>query len=131
MPSDGYLYDSLGRRSPVFQSRTSLVLDPSSSLRMPVKPPWVSLILALSFALYGLAEYHRATGSDEAVDRAVRLFRSIEEHATDPVLVLQHLDQAGVQENVRGALAVTHLDRLFQIFDTPDEAIRHLRGETL
>ena len=40
---------------------------------------------ALAFALYALAEYHRATGSDEAVDRAVRLFRSIEEHARDPV----------------------------------------------
>jgi anti-anti-sigma factor len=43
----------------------------------------------------------------------------------------QRLVLAGVQENVRGALAVTHLDRLFQIFDTPEEAIRHLRGETL
>ncbi|MCG6925654.1 MAG: AGE family epimerase/isomerase [Acidobacteria bacterium] len=39
---------------------------------------------AIAFALYALAEYHRATGSDEALDRAVRLFRSIEEHATDP-----------------------------------------------
>jgi mannobiose 2-epimerase len=40
---------------------------------------------ALAFALYGLAEYHRATGSDEARDRAVQLYRAIEEHATDPV----------------------------------------------
>lgn len=39
----------------------------------------------LAFALYGLAEYHRATGSGEALERAVRLFRTIEEHATDPV----------------------------------------------
>ncbi len=40
---------------------------------------------ALAFALYALAEYHRATGSDEALERAVRLYRAIEAHATDPV----------------------------------------------
>jgi mannobiose 2-epimerase len=39
----------------------------------------------LAFALYGLAEHHQATGSDEALDRAIRLFRSIEQHAADPV----------------------------------------------
>ena len=39
----------------------------------------------LAFALYGLAEHHQATGSTEALDRAIRLFRSIEEHAADPV----------------------------------------------
>ncbi len=43
----------------------------------------------------------------------------------------QRLVLAGVQQNVRGALAVTHLDRLFQIFDTPEDAISHLRGEPL
>jgi mannobiose 2-epimerase len=36
-----------------------------------------------AFALYGLAEHHRATGSPEALDRAVRLYRTIEEHAAD------------------------------------------------
>jgi mannobiose 2-epimerase len=40
---------------------------------------------AIAFALYALAEYHRATGGDEALERAVRLYRAIEEHATDPV----------------------------------------------
>jgi mannobiose 2-epimerase len=40
---------------------------------------------ALAFALYALAECHRATGSDEALDRAIGLFRSIEEHARDTV----------------------------------------------
>jgi mannobiose 2-epimerase len=40
---------------------------------------------AEAFAVYGLSEYHRATGSAEALDRAVELYRSIEEHATDPV----------------------------------------------
>jgi mannobiose 2-epimerase len=39
---------------------------------------------ALAFALYGLTEYHRATGSPEARDRATSLFRSLEEHSTDP-----------------------------------------------
>jgi anti-anti-sigma factor len=43
----------------------------------------------------------------------------------------QRLVLAGVQQNVRGALTVTHLDRLFQIFDTPEDAISHLRGESL
>jgi len=38
-----------------------------------------------AFALYGLAEHHRATGSAEALDRAVSLYRSIEEHAADRV----------------------------------------------
>jgi mannobiose 2-epimerase len=39
---------------------------------------------ALAFSLYGLAEYHRATGSAEALERAVSLFRTIEAHASDP-----------------------------------------------
>jgi cellobiose epimerase len=40
---------------------------------------------ALAFSLYGLAEYHRATGSAEALERAVGLYRSIEGRAADPV----------------------------------------------
>lgn len=40
-------------------------------------------IYALGFALYGLSEYHRATGDEEALDYAVRLFESIEKHSFD------------------------------------------------
>lgn len=39
---------------------------------------------AQAFALYGLAEYHRATGTPAALDRAVRLFECIEAHVHDP-----------------------------------------------
>lgn len=39
---------------------------------------------ALAFSLYGLAEYHRATGSPEALERAIALHRAIEAHASDP-----------------------------------------------
>jgi mannobiose 2-epimerase len=39
---------------------------------------------ALAFSLYGLAEYHRATGSGEALERAVSLYRAIEARASDP-----------------------------------------------
>lgn len=38
---------------------------------------------AIGFAIYGLAEYVRATGSEEALNHAVSLYRSIEEHAFD------------------------------------------------
>jgi mannobiose 2-epimerase len=37
----------------------------------------------LAFGLYGLAEYHRATGRPEALARAVRLYEAIERHAAD------------------------------------------------
>ena len=36
---------------------------------------------AISFAIYGLAEYHRATGDQEALDTAISLFHDIETHA--------------------------------------------------
>ncbi len=42
-------------------------------------------IYALGFAIYGLSEYHRATGDEEALDYAIRLFESIEEHSFDSV----------------------------------------------
>lgn len=42
-------------------------------------------IYALGFAIYGLSEYHRATGDAEALDYAIRLFESIEQHSFDPV----------------------------------------------
>lgn len=38
---------------------------------------------ALGFAIYGLSEYHRATGDKEALEYAIRLFHSIEEHCFD------------------------------------------------
>ena len=42
-------------------------------------------IYAIAFAIYGLAELHRAIGDSEALDYAVKLFHSIEEHSYDPV----------------------------------------------
>jgi mannobiose 2-epimerase len=38
---------------------------------------------AIGFAIYGLSEYARATGDHEALDYALALFDSIEEHAFD------------------------------------------------
>ena len=40
-------------------------------------------IYALGFAIYGLSEYARATADPEALDYAVRLFRTIEQHSFD------------------------------------------------
>lgn len=40
-------------------------------------------IYALGFAIYGLAEYSRATGDPEALEYAVRLFNDIESHSFD------------------------------------------------
>lgn len=40
-------------------------------------------IYALGFAIYGLSEYARATGDEEALSYAIRLFESIEEHSFD------------------------------------------------
>jgi cellobiose epimerase len=39
----------------------------------------------LAFSVYGLCEHHLATGSAEALARAIALYRSIEAHASDPV----------------------------------------------
>ncbi len=36
---------------------------------------------ALGFAIYALSEYNRATGDEESLRHAIRLFRSIEEHS--------------------------------------------------
>lgn len=36
---------------------------------------------AIAFAIYGLAEYHRAGGDRKALDLAVRLFRDVEAHS--------------------------------------------------
>ncbi len=38
---------------------------------------------ALAFTAYALAEYHLVTGKQEALEQALRLFRTIEEHAAD------------------------------------------------
>lgn len=40
-------------------------------------------IYALGFAIYGLSEYHRATGDAEALTYAVRLFHDIENYSFD------------------------------------------------
>ncbi len=40
-------------------------------------------IYAIGFAIYGLSEFHRATGDTEALEYAIRLFESIEEHSFD------------------------------------------------
>ncbi len=40
---------------------------------------------AQGFAIYGLSEYHRATGDAEALDYAVKLFKSIERNMYDSV----------------------------------------------
>lgn len=40
-------------------------------------------IYALGFAIYGLSEYARATGDDESLDYAVKLFETIEEYSLD------------------------------------------------
>ena len=42
-------------------------------------------IYALGFAIYGLSEYHRATGDEESLNYAIRLFRDIEAHSFDTV----------------------------------------------
>ena len=42
---------------------------------------------AIAFAIYGLAEYYRATQDQEAIDAAIRLFEDIEAHAFDAVNV--------------------------------------------
>lgn len=40
---------------------------------------------AIGFAIYGLSEYHRATGDEEALEVAIQLFRDIEKHSFDPL----------------------------------------------
>lgn len=42
-------------------------------------------IYAIGFAIYGLSEYHRATGDAEALEYAIHLFESIEAHSFDPI----------------------------------------------
>lgn len=39
---------------------------------------------AQAFAIYGLSEYYRATGEEEALARAMELFRRLESHGVDP-----------------------------------------------
>lgn len=54
-----------------------------SSIGMPLDTK--KQIYALGFAIYGLSEYVRATGDEEALEYAIRLFESIEEHSFDSV----------------------------------------------
>ena len=42
-------------------------------------------IYAIGFAIYGLSEYARATGSSEAKNLAIKLFHDIEQHSFDTV----------------------------------------------
>ncbi|AVM53379.1 mannobiose 2-epimerase [Bacteroides zoogleoformans] len=42
-------------------------------------------IYALGFAIYGLSEYARATGDEESLDYAIRLFETIEKYSFDPL----------------------------------------------
>lgn len=42
-------------------------------------------IYAQAFAIYALAEYYRATGNPDSLDRAKKLFQFIEQHSYDPV----------------------------------------------
>lgn len=39
---------------------------------------------AIAFAIYGLSEYFRATGDEEALELAKSFYHSIEEHSLDP-----------------------------------------------
>lgn len=41
-------------------------------------------IYAIAFAIYGLAEFYRATGDVQTLDYAIKLFLCIEEHSNDP-----------------------------------------------
>ncbi len=41
-------------------------------------------IYALAFTIYGLAEYHRASGDEKALEHAQELFRTIEAYSFDP-----------------------------------------------
>jgi mannobiose 2-epimerase len=43
------------------------------------------LVYNLSFGIYGFSEYYRATGEKEALDRAIRLYRLIEEYCHDNI----------------------------------------------
>lgn len=40
---------------------------------------------AIAFAVYGCSEYFRATGDEEALEMAIKLWRSIEDHSLDTV----------------------------------------------
>lgn len=41
---------------------------------------------ALGFTIYGLSEYFRATGNDEALKQAVSMFEAIDQHSRDSVM---------------------------------------------
>jgi len=42
-------------------------------------------IYVLAFACYALSEFHRATGDEESLEKAIQLFRLIEKYSFDPV----------------------------------------------
>lgn len=39
----------------------------------------------IAFAIYGLAEHHRATGNEESLNQAIALYRTLEKYAYDPM----------------------------------------------
>ena len=55
-------------------------LEPDGSVRSSRKQ-----IYAIAFTIYGLVEYHLASGDDQPLKYAVGLFRDIEAHALDPL----------------------------------------------
>ena len=42
-------------------------------------------IYVLAFAIYALSEFHRATGDEETLEKAIQLFRLIEKYSFDPI----------------------------------------------
>ena len=55
-------------------------LEPDGSVRSSRKQ-----IYAIAFTIYGMVEYHLATGEDQPLKYALGLFRDIEAHALDPL----------------------------------------------
>ena len=55
-------------------------LEPDGSVRSSRKQ-----IYAIAFTIYGLVEYHMASGEEQPLKYAIGLFRDIEAHALDPM----------------------------------------------
>lgn len=77
--ADWALADLLSRFWDKEQGGIYWMLDAKGAALSPRKQTY-----AQAFAIYGLAEYHRATGSAEALERAIALYRLVERHCYDP-----------------------------------------------